>query len=224
MKRLAVPLVALAVALVRPAVADHVPDGEAEVVDVIDGDTIDVQLADGSIHRVRYIGIDAPETDHPTRGVDCFGPEASARNRELALGATVYLEREVSDVDRFGRLLRHVWVGDEVVSEILLAEGSVRAYPIEPDLSRAPDFAALEEAAWEANLGLWGACNLPLALSDLDDEEMVGGAETPPVPTATPTATPRPSPTPAPTPTPTATPAPTRERMDRGNGGNGGGY
>lgn len=88
----AVLFASLLLAIPAAVAADHVPDGEATVVAVVDGDTIDVRAADSQVYRVRYIGIDTPETRHPTRGAECYGPEASARNRELVLGATVYLE------------------------------------------------------------------------------------------------------------------------------------
>ncbi|MDP3793405.1 MAG: thermonuclease family protein, partial [Candidatus Uhrbacteria bacterium] len=82
---------------------------QALVVRVVDGDTIDV-LIGGEQLRVRYIGIDTPETVDPRRPVGCFGKEASARNRELVEGKTVALEKDVSETDRFGRLLRYVWL------------------------------------------------------------------------------------------------------------------
>lgn len=80
---------------------------EALVVDVIDGDTIDV-LIEGRELRVRYIGIDTPETVDPREPVGCFGREASERNRQLVESRTVGLERDVSETDQFGRVLRYV--------------------------------------------------------------------------------------------------------------------
>ena len=80
----------------------------AQVVNVVDGDTINV-LLDGTEHRVRYLGIDTPETVYPTRGEEPFGKEASACNRELVEGATVFLEKCVSETDQFDRLLRYVF-------------------------------------------------------------------------------------------------------------------
>ena len=80
---------------------------EATVVRVIDGDTIEVEI-DGTSYRVRYIGIDTPETVHPQKPVECFGKEASEKNRELVEGKRVRLEKDVSDTDKYGRLLRYV--------------------------------------------------------------------------------------------------------------------
>src|SRR4030095_16384540 len=102
--------------------------GSSPAVAWLDGDTIQVQARDGTWLSVRYIGVDAPELAQPGRGVDCWAPESTLRNRELLLGETVSLERDVSDVDRYGRALRYVWRGDDLVQDILAREGSVRAY------------------------------------------------------------------------------------------------
>lgn len=137
MRQFAAWLLVCLLAVPSLARADHVPDQEATVVAVVDGDTLDVQLVDGEQFRVRIIGIDTPETVAPGRPVACWGPEASARTRELLQGQVVWLERDVSDLDRFGRLVRHVWLGDELVAEVLLREGHARAYAFRPDISRA---------------------------------------------------------------------------------------
>lgn len=129
---------------------------EALVVNVVDGDTIDV-LIDGREERVRYIGIDTPETVHPDLPVECFGPEASARNGELVGGETVGLERDVSERDDFGRLLRYVWLGERMVNAVLVEEGYAYAVNYPPDLRYAQHLADLEVLAHRANRGLWGA-------------------------------------------------------------------
>jgi len=146
-------------------------DGYYLVVDVLDGDTIQVQARDGTWLSVRYIGVDAPELAQPGRGVDCWGPEATLRNRELLLGETVYLERDVSDVDRYGRALRYVWRGDDLVQEILAREGSVRAYTVEPDVKKSALFANIESDAKLRRVGLWGSCTPPPRYSDLDEPD-----------------------------------------------------
>ena len=58
---------------------------------------------DGQFYTVRYIGVDTPETKHPTEGVQPYGPEALERNRQLVDGRTVYLEKDVSETDKYGR-------------------------------------------------------------------------------------------------------------------------
>ena len=81
----------------------------ALVTRVIDGDTVEVSL-NGESQTVRYIGIDTPETKHPSKPIECFGPEASQFNEELVSGKQVLLEEDVTDKDRYGRLLRYVWI------------------------------------------------------------------------------------------------------------------
>ena len=73
----------------------------------MDGDTIIIEEG----QKVCYIGIDTPESVHPSKPVECFGKEASNKNKELVEGKRVRLETDVSDTDRYGRLLRYVWVG-----------------------------------------------------------------------------------------------------------------
>ena len=76
----------------------------ATVIGISDGDTIRVRLDDGTVERVRYVGIDAPEIAHPQDGIaaECFGPEAASADAALVDGHEVWLERDVSDRDRFG--------------------------------------------------------------------------------------------------------------------------
>ena len=133
----------------------------AIVTRVVDGDTIDV-LIDEKEFRVRYIGIDTPETVDPRRPVGCFGVEASRRNRELVDGMTIGLEKDVSETDRFGRLLRYVWLGGEMVNAALVAGGYATASAFPPDIQYSDMFLDLQREAREAGLGLWGdACPSP---------------------------------------------------------------
>ncbi len=126
----------------------------ADVVRVIDGDTIEVDIR-GAVHVVRYIGVNTPETKHPTQGIEPYGPESSERNRQLLEGKTVYLEKDVSDTDRYGRLLRYVYVDDVMVNAVLVEEGyaQVRTYP--PDVKHVDLFLKLQREARVANRGLW---------------------------------------------------------------------
>lgn len=135
----------------------------AQVVHVSDGDTIVVSIA-GRRERVRYIGIDAPEVAHPDdgRAAECWADEAARANEALVLGRQVTLEAEVSDRDRFGRLLRHVWVpaGDawQLVGKTLVANGDAEARSYPPDTARASDFEGVERRARSTRVGLWGNC------------------------------------------------------------------
>jgi micrococcal nuclease len=125
---------------------------------VIDGDTIEASM-EGRVYTIRYIGIDTPETVHPQAGVECFGPEATRRNRDLVEGQTVYLEKDVSESDRYGRLLRYVWLADgRMVNEVLAAEGyaPVTTYP--PDVKYTDRFLNAQREAREAGGGLWSKC------------------------------------------------------------------
>jgi micrococcal nuclease len=100
------------------------------VVQIVDGDTIDVEL-DGRKVRVRYIGINTPETKHSTKGQEPRGPEASAANRRLVEGQTVCLELDVQDWDRYQRLLAYVHVGEVMINAELVRLGyaQVATYP-----------------------------------------------------------------------------------------------
>ena len=137
---------------------------QALVVRVVDGDTIEV-LIGGEELRLRYIGVDTPETVDPRRPVGCFGKEASARNRELVDGKTVGLEKDVSETDRYGRLLRYVWLEGRMVNAQLVKEGYAVASTYPPDVRHADLFANLEAQARQAGRGLWGACATPEAPS-----------------------------------------------------------
>lgn len=127
----------------------------AVVTHVVDGDTIDVEVA-GAEYTVRYIGVNTPETVDPRRGVECFGPEASAFNKQLVEGQTVGLEKDVSEVDQYGRLLRYVWVGSEMVNATLVREGYAQASTYPPDVKHQDEFTELQREAAEAGRGLWG--------------------------------------------------------------------
>ena len=127
------------------------------MVDVVDGDTITVSL-DGRIVRVRYIGIDAPEMGVPESSPQWMGPEASTFNASLLFAETLYLEKDVSEEDPEGRLLRYVWLrsdGWSLVNLILVENGYAVASRDGPD-ARYQD--ALEEAERDAmrlGQGLW---------------------------------------------------------------------
>src|SRR4051812_16071405 len=140
-----------------------VPEGQtqhATVVDVTDGDTIRVDI-EGTEYRLRYIGIDAPETVAPDRPVEPGGPEASARNKELVSGKTVYLEKDVSETDRFGRLLRYVWINTDagwvLVNRQLVLEGLAYARDYPPDIAFHDILFSAQAEAQAAGRGLWAA-------------------------------------------------------------------
>jgi len=140
-----------------------VPSGltAATVTRIVDGDTVEVQI-EGQTFKLRYIGIDTPETVAPGQPIECFGKEASARNSELVLGKTVGLEKDVSETDRYGRLVRYVWLDGRMIDALLVEEGYATAYTYPPDVRYASMFVALQAQAREAGRGLWGpACQSP---------------------------------------------------------------
>ena len=87
------------------------PTEPARVVRIVDGDTIVVNVG-GRDEHLRYIGMDTPETVKPGSPVEWMGPEASRANAALVEGRTVILEKDVSETDRYDRLLRYVWLAD----------------------------------------------------------------------------------------------------------------
>ena len=133
------------------------PPGTAQVVDVIDGQTIEVQIGSEAF-TVRYIGIAGLETVDPGATVDCFGAEVAAMNEELVMGEQVELEWDVTESDSQGRLLRYVYLDGEMVNAMLVREGYALAFPIPPDVAHANEFAALQAEARDAGRGLWSAC------------------------------------------------------------------
>lgn len=131
------------------------PDSELhKIVRVIDGDTIELENGE----RVRYIGIDTPETVDPRKPVQCFGVEASKKNKELVEGKSVRLEKDITNRDKYNRLLRYVWVGDTLVNLELVKQGFAQSYSYPPDIKYQDQFVAAQKEAREAKGGLWGAC------------------------------------------------------------------
>lgn len=129
----------------------------AEVSRVVDGDTIEVRI-DGREEDVRYIGVDTPETVRPGAPVECFGPEASAANRELVEGERVRLVFDRELRDRYDRLLAYVFVDELFVNAELVRRGLARTLEIEPNTARAEQLGRLERRAGARGAGLWSAC------------------------------------------------------------------
>ncbi|MFA5961586.1 MAG: thermonuclease family protein [Parcubacteria group bacterium] len=126
----------------------------AKVERVIDGDTI--KLESGQV--VRLIGIDAPESVAPEKPVQCFGPEASEESKRLLEGKEIRMEKDVSEKDQYGRLLRYVWVGDIFVNDYLVRNGFARADNFPPDEKFKAEFSQAQAEAKNNKRGLWGKC------------------------------------------------------------------
>ncbi|HYO43912.1 MAG TPA: thermonuclease family protein [Candidatus Limnocylindrales bacterium] len=139
------------------------PVGETEtarVVRVVDGDTLVIDRGMGN-ERLRYIGIDAPESVKPDTPVAFMGREASAANAALVEGATLLVERDVSDTDQYGRLLRYAWLRDGetwlFVNLELVRQGYAQVVTYPPDVRWIDTLRDAQRVARDAGLGLWGA-------------------------------------------------------------------
>ena len=125
---------------------------------VVDGDTVVVSIR-GRTFRVRYIGIDTPETVKPGSPIERFGPEATVANKRLVEGRRITLERDVSETDRYGRLLRYVWLrqatGWRLVNFELVALGFAQVSTYPPDVKYADLFVSAQRQARAAGRGLW---------------------------------------------------------------------
>jgi endonuclease YncB( thermonuclease family) len=125
----------------------------ALVVRVLDGDTVEVLLA-GEKLRLRYIGIDSPEDGLP------FSSEATQANRQLVEGKKVLLEKDVSETDRYDRLLRYVYLQDGTfINAELVRAGYARAAAYPPDTRYQDYLESVQQEASQAGLGIWA---LPL--------------------------------------------------------------
>jgi len=133
------------------ATPDHTSTGV--VTKVVDGDTIRVRIG-GHVYRVRYIGMNAPED---TKKEEWMGPEATARDKALVAGKSVTLVKDVSETDRYGRLLRFVFVDNTMVNLELVREGYARATPYWPDISCEQLFYHAQQQARSEHRGLWAA-------------------------------------------------------------------
>ncbi|MGZ4676068.1 MAG: thermonuclease family protein [Acidimicrobiia bacterium] len=129
----------------------------AVVTRAVDGDTVHVRTARGD-ESVRLLGVNTPETHHPTKGVECFGPEAAAYTARELTGRRVELELDVEHRDLYGRLLAYVVVDGRRFNDVLLEQGYARLLVIPPNGSHGRTMLAEELAARRAHRGLWGAC------------------------------------------------------------------
>ncbi len=139
---------------------EAVTSGPYEVVKVTDGDTIKVSIS-GYELSIRPIGIDTPETVHPTEPVGCFGPESSDYADELLGGSSVYLEYDESQAnfDRYKRVLAHVWTEDK---KLYAAEAIRNGFGVEKTYSADYKYKQIylenQSKAKESFIGLWGNC------------------------------------------------------------------
>lgn len=144
-----------------PSVPTSLQTSNVKVARVIDGDTVELETGE----TLRYIGIDTPETKHPKKPVQCYGEEAYQINKKLVEGKAVRIVRDVSNVDKYKRLLRYVYVSTTaspsgmLVNDYLVRNGFAFASTFPPDVAKSDQFLEAQREARNKNLGLWGKCN-----------------------------------------------------------------
>jgi micrococcal nuclease len=189
-------------------------DATATVTQVVEGDTVDISPAVQGITRVRFIGVDAPETEDPICGKQPYGDEASTYTKSRLENQEVGLEFDVQKTDRYDRLLAYVYPTDEeMFNETLLKEGYAQLATFRPNVRYDERLQSAQEEARAAGRGLWGLSAEELA-AQTDRANGIGSvnctdeqtpATNPPPP---PKAAPPPPPTPSPQPTPAPQPIP----------------
>ena len=152
-----------------PATLSQEPPGYevATVTRVVDGDTIEAQIEErvdgpaggeaepGQTYNIRLIGIDTPESVKPGTPVECFAKEAAAAAEALLDGESVRLVKDVEETDRYERLLRYVYIGEEMANARLVINGYAHAYTYPPNVRHSDLFVALQGEAREADRGFW---------------------------------------------------------------------
>ncbi len=139
-----------------------------KITKVIDGDTAYARFTDGSKEKVRFIGVDAPEINHPTLGLEKFGSEAEHYTRSLIEGQTIWLEYDEGERDQYDRLLAYLWLeipeeltDREIRSKMFNAQLLIDGYAIqvvfEPNVKYKSFFSRYEAEAREKGKGLWDA-------------------------------------------------------------------
>lgn len=165
-KQLAGLIVALIVALASPLIAKYArnaqpaaPPGYYHVTEFVDGDTIEVDM-NGTKEKVRFIGVDTPETHDPRKQVQCFGVAAAAFTKQQIGSNPVRLEADHTntDRDRYNRLLRYAYTPDgRLINAEIIKQGYGFAYVGFP-FTKLEEFKQFQKDAQAQNLGLWGSC------------------------------------------------------------------
>lgn len=177
---------------------------KAKVVRVIDGDTIEV-LMDGKQEQIRMLLIDTPETKHPQKPVEKFGPEASQFATETLKNKEVGVQVGKERTDKYGRILAYIWVGDTTYQEMVLKKGLAATAYLYNDLTMLDQFHKAQDIARDKKIGVW---SIP-GYAHVDQEhgfnspEKEEKSEPAPKPVA-----PKPAPKPAPAPQPEPEPEP----------------
>lgn len=146
------------------------------VTRVVDGDTIEVDYR-GSTVDIRLIGIDTPETVHPSEPVECFGPAASRFTTTSLTRETVRLEFDVERRDHYGRMLAYVWDDGKLFNGALVQRGfaTVSTYP--PNVRYVERFTAAQDQAQGAGRGLWEGCSVRVPETSANNTAVDGSSE-----------------------------------------------
>lgn len=131
-----------------------------EVTRVVDGDTIVIDM-DGEKETLRLIGVDTPETKHPKKPVECYGPEASEYVVQSLLGRHVGLEHDGSQGERgrYGRLLVYVYLNEQNFNETLVRQGYAKEYTYSKPYKYQKKFVEAQREAISEEVGMWKQCN-----------------------------------------------------------------
>ena len=133
----------------------------AKIVRVVDGDTVKIKTSNGKEETVRLLLIDTPETVHPSKPVQPFGPEASKFTKELMpAGSEVEVETGIGERDKYGRLLAYFYVDGKMVNKLLLEKGLARvAYVYAPNTKYLDELEAIQKQAQKKEVGIWSIEN-----------------------------------------------------------------
>ena len=135
---------------------------KTKVIRIIDGDTIEIE---GNV-KVRYIGVNTPELHDPKNPVECFGQAAADKNKRLVEGKEIFIQKDVSETDKYKRLLRYVWVEDPstssgqviFINDYLVRQGFAQVSTFPPDVRYVSQFLEAQKEAQKNNRGLWKEC------------------------------------------------------------------
>ena len=141
----------------REAGGEDDPRTTVRVVEVVDGDTIRVDLR-GEETPVRLIGIDTPEKDGPYTDEECFGVRATQYTARSLGGREVELEFDVERTDRFDRTLAYLWIDGALFNEGILRDGFAVLATFPPNVRYVDRFTTAQRRARDEQAGLWGAC------------------------------------------------------------------
>lgn len=137
-----------------PLISD-LPKVEVTLVRVVDGDTIVIKMPDGSQEKLRYIGIDAPESVQPEQPVEYLGKEASLHNASLLDSGSLRISFDIERYDEYGRMLAYVWAGSVFLNGQMVRDGYARAKDYPPNMRYQEFLTRAEQEARDARVGLW---------------------------------------------------------------------